>query len=111
MSDHSESPARPVSLFTIAFLFVLFAAFLFFVRKAYTPAATLPQNAVAENASKDNAWRATSTARQATLTELREQQAKQASSYGWVGDQKSGVVRLPIDRAMDLTVQHYSAKK
>lgn len=31
-------------------------------------------------------------------------QEQQVSTYGWV-DQQSGVVRIPIDRAMDLTLQ------
>lgn len=33
-----------------------------------------------------------------------EQQQEQLSTYGWV-DQKDGIVRMPIDRAMDLLVQ------
>lgn len=110
MSDTSDNPARPVSLFVIVFLFVLFAAFALVVRKIYTPSTTLPQNAVAENASKDNEWRATSTSRRATLEEVRADQAKKAGAYGWV-DQKAGVVHLPIERAMELTAQQYGAKK
>lgn len=110
MTDTTENPARPVSLFTIAFLFVLFASFVYVVRKVYTPSAMAPQNALAENASKDNAWRATSESRRATLVEVRDEQAKKAGSYGWV-DQKAGVVHLPIERAMELTAQQYGAKK
>ena len=41
---------------------------------------------------------------------LRNQQAQQATSYGWV-DQKAGVVRLPVQRAMELTAERYSTKK
>ena len=37
MSDHSESPARPVSLFTVVILLGVFAAFYFFVRSYYRP--------------------------------------------------------------------------
>ena len=40
--------------------------------------------------------------RMKTLTELREKQNAQAANYGWV-NQKTGVVRLPIDRAIELT--------
>jgi hypothetical protein len=110
MSDTSENPARPVSLFVIVFLFVLFAAFGLIARKLYTPSTTLPQNAVAENASKDNEWRATSASRQEALKALQAEQAKKAGAYGWV-DQKAGVVHLPIERAMELTAQQYGAKK
>jgi hypothetical protein len=48
--------------------------------------------------------------RKKALAELHAKQAKQAASYAWV-DQKKGVVQLPLDVAMDLTVQRYSARK
>ena len=110
MSKTSENPARPVSLFAIVFLFVLFAAFLLFVRTFYRPTDTLPQNAAAEKLPKDLEWRATSAARRTTLRTTNDEQARQLSSYGWV-DQKSGVVRLPIERAMELTAQQYGKKQ
>jgi hypothetical protein len=110
MSNTSENPARPVSLFAIVFLFALFAAFFFFVRYFYHPAETLPQNAAAEKLPKDLEWRATAAARRTTLRATKDEQAKQLSSYGWV-DQKSGVVRLPIERAMELTAQQYGKKQ
>ncbi|MGE5326270.1 MAG: hypothetical protein ACM3NO_04470 [Deltaproteobacteria bacterium] len=34
-----------------------------------------------------------------------ERQQEQLRSYGWL-DQKDGIVHMPIDRAMDLLVQH-----
>lgn len=36
--------------------------------------------------------------------DFREQEEELLKTYGWV-DRKSGVVRLPIDRAMDLLIQ------
>lgn len=112
MSDNSLSPARPVSLFTIVFVLVLFAAFLLVVRYFYRPTTALPQAIAAENypQDKDAAWRVDSESRRKTLAELQEAQAKQLTSYGWV-DKNSGQVQLPIDRAMELTVQQYGAKK
>ena len=112
MSDYSPSPARPVSLFTIVFLLALFAAFLLVIRYFYTPSTTLPHYASAENypKEKDAAWRANAENRQKTLIEQRNAQAKQLTSYGWA-DQKAGKVQLPIDRAMELTVQQYSSKR
>ena len=38
------------------------------------------------------------------LTEFRRQEEKQLNSYGWV-DQKAGVVRVPIERAMQLMAE------
>lgn len=108
MSDHSANPARPVSLFTIVILFVLFAAGLFVVRWAYKPASAAPFNAVAEKLPKDLEWKASSASRRAMLNETRAQQQKQLTSYE---KKEGGNVHLAIDRAMELTAQQYSAKK
>lgn len=104
-------PARPVSLITIAFVFVLFAAFLLTARYFYRPSVgELPQNASAENYSKDLEWRATAESRRRAFAEQHQQQQAQMSTYAWV-DQSAGVVQLPIQRAMELTAQKYGAKK
>ena len=109
MSDYPENPARPVGLFTIGFLAVLFAAFLFLVRTYYSPTAAAPYNAAAEKLPKEMEWRATSASRRGALNEARAEQAKLATTYGWV-DEKAGVVRLPIEQAMQLVVQEQAAK-
>lgn len=43
---------------------------------------------------------------------LREMRAKEvaANSYGWV-DQSKGIVRVPIERAMQLTIDEQNARK
>jgi hypothetical protein len=110
MSDTPVIPARPVSLFTIVFLFAVFAAFLLVIRYFYEPATTSAFNAAPDNISKDLEWRANSANRRQTLTQLRETENKQISSYGWI-DQQAGVVRLPIERAMELTAKDLAAKQ
>lgn len=112
MSDYSASPARPVSLFTIVFLLALFAAFLLIVRYFYRPATAQPFAVAAENypKEKDAEWRVNAENRRKALADLRTTQTQQLGSYGWA-DQKSGKVQLPIDRAMELTVQHYSSQR
>jgi hypothetical protein len=110
MSDSSVSPARPVSLFTIVLLLGVFSAFLLVVRYYYEPAPVAAFNAAPENLAKDFEWRATSELRRKALEELRAKEARQATSYAWV-DQAAGTVQLPIDRAMELTVKNYQAKK
>lgn len=112
MSDYTATPARPVSLFTIISLLVLFAAFLLVVRYFYRPVSAPPHANTAENYSKekDAEWRANADARRKALVELRAKQENQLSSYAWA-DQKSGKVQLPIERAMELTAQQYGAKK
>jgi hypothetical protein len=111
MSSTHDSTPRPVSLVTILAILGCFALFLLLVYVAYVPRrAGAPQNSLPEKISDDMKWQATPEGRMAYLTELRDKQQKQASSYGWV-DQKAGVVQLPIDRAMELIVQEHQAKK
>jgi hypothetical protein len=110
MNAAAARPARPVSLFTIVFLFAVFAAFLLVIRYFYRPASTAAFNAPAENISKDLEWRASADARRKALAEQREKDAKQITSYGWV-DQNAGLVRLPIERAMELTARDLAAKQ
>jgi hypothetical protein len=44
--------------------------------------------------------------RKAALAELRDTSAKAQSTYDWQ-DQGKGIVRLTVDRAMELTIQEY----
>lgn len=48
--------------------------------------------------------------RAAILRELRAKETAGATTYGWV-DQPNGIVRIPIERAMQLTVEELKAKK
>ena len=41
---------------------------------------------------------------------LRAAEATQTTSYAWI-DKDKGVVQLPLERAMELTVKQYGAKK
>jgi hypothetical protein len=51
----------------------------------------------------------TAAQRKKNLDELRRKQHEQSIHYAWV-DPKTGVVQLPIDVAMKLTVQKYAGK-
>ncbi len=48
--------------------------------------------------------------RKALLAELKGKEQNLATTYGWV-DEKAGVVRLPLDRAVELTLQEINAKR
>jgi hypothetical protein len=92
-------------------VFVLLSLFGVLAEKVYlpgTPAA--PQNETPDNLSKEMAWKATPETRRQYLADLRKAQSEQAARYGWV-DQKTGVVQLPIDRAMELVVQEHGGAK
>jgi hypothetical protein len=58
----------------------------------YTHPAPITQNRAAE--------------RKKALREIRAAEAESLNTYGWV-DQAKGIVRLPIARAIDLTLQQY----
>jgi F0F1-type ATP synthase membrane subunit b/b' len=110
MSDTPLTPARPVSLFTIVFLFAVFAAFLLVIRYFYHPATTSAFNSAPDNISKDLEWRANAANRRKTLQDLRAEEEAQISRYRWI-DQQAGVVQLPIERAMDLTARDLASRQ
>jgi len=110
MSEPTSSPARPVSTITILFVLALFMVVYVFVRRYYHQTTTAAFNAPAENLPKDLEWKRSHESRAATLSDLRKAQIDQGASYGWV-DQKAGVVRLSIDRAIELTAAQYGKKK
>ena len=47
--------------------------------------------------------------RKALLLEHRATEHEELTTYGWI-DQKAGIVRLPIDRAIELTVMEHAKK-
>ena len=110
MSDTTAQPFRPIPLVIALIVFALFTAFALVVAYNYHPAASAPQNQQAENLPKDLDWKATPATRRKALAELRDKQTRQAASYAWI-DQKAGIVQLPIDRAMELTIQRYGKQK
>jgi F0F1-type ATP synthase membrane subunit b/b' len=110
MSDTPVTRARPVSLFTIVFLFAVFAAFLLVIRYLYHPATTSAFNAAPDNIPQELEWKANAANRRKALKDLQDQEAAQLSSYAWI-DQQAGAVRLPIERAMELTARDLASKQ
>jgi len=97
MSDASSAP-ESVSSFTATILASVggLAIFLLILLVAYLPNMVEPAG--------DGVL--TPAQRKAALAELRGKEQTTASTYGWV-DQPAGVVRLPLDRAIELTIQQY----
>ena len=58
----------------------------------------------------DNYEQKRAQAREEKLKTLREADTKELTAYGWI-DKNKGVVRLPIDRAMELTVAELAKKQ
>lgn len=102
MSDtpaHFSFPHR-TPVFTAVVVLVCFAVFGWLAMKIYTPHAAMvaPVEGVR-----------TPVERKALLTEHRTKEQADSTSYGWV-DQSAGIVRLPIDRAIELTVREHAKK-
>ncbi|HKB89336.1 MAG TPA: hypothetical protein VKC60_02340 [Opitutaceae bacterium] len=94
-TSSSRSP-----LFTVLGAIGCFAIFLLIVFIAYLP--KKPDQVEQGNLSPEE--------RKTKLVELRANEKKVATSYAWI-DQAKGVVQIPIDEAMRLTVQDLQTKK
>lgn len=93
----SNSASRPASVISILAIACCFGLFLLLVYLAYLPNQTGPYEQIGTYTPAE---------RSEKLAELRANEAKHAASYAWI-DQSAGVVQLPIERAMELTVQRY----
>ena len=97
----TDSPSKSAPLVTILTVMAGFALFLVVIHYVYVPRQT--------GVYTDDGMH-TAAQRAENLAKLRAAQSKQAGAYAWV-DQKAGIVQLPIDRAMELTVQKYAPQK
>ena len=98
-SSNFSFPHR-TPVFTTVLVLVLFALFGWLARKAYIPHAGAVDKIEGVRTPAD---------RKALLTEKLARDHDAATSYAWV-DQKAGTVRLPIDRAIELTVRDHAKK-
>lgn len=104
----SNPVAKPVSIVTLIAVLVCLGVFLavgWWTRRPAPPARELAP----EGLTAEQMWKATPETRKAKLAEMRANEAKHLSSYAWI-DQSAGTVQLPINRAMELTVERYRAK-
>ena len=96
----SENSSKSAPLPVIIVILALSTLFYFAVRYFYGPRET--GTFVGDGIH-------TAEQRKANLAELHAKEKAAATTYGWV-NQKDKVVRLPIDRAMELTLQKYAAR-
>lgn len=98
----SDAPAPTNSSFLVTLLAAIggFAIFVLILVVAYLP--TKPEPLPEGSLSPE--------ARIAALTELRAKEQAAATTYGWV-DQPKGVVRLPLDRAVELTINELKTQR
>jgi len=100
MSDSTQTPASSGSLLTVAAAVGGFAIFALIVFIAYLPKKPDPLPDGVRTPAQ----------RTAALTELRAKEKAAATTYGWA-DQANGVVRIPVDEAVKITIKEITAKK
>ena len=110
MNPPPDARPKPVSWISVAAIFGCFALFFVILYLAYLPNRKKPAEADLSQVPAEERWIYSPEGRAAHLSELHAREKTELNSYGWV-DQKAGVVRLPIDRAMELTVRDLQAKK
>ena len=112
MSEQPQSYAFPqrAPIFTAVVVIVGILLFGVFVGKFYRAAAPLnPRgNVNPADIAEDQRWKLTTEGRAAALTKI-QQDVALGNTYGWV-DQKAGIARLPVDRAVDLIVREHAKK-
>ncbi len=99
--SNPTATSKPAPLVAVVAIMGCFALFLLLVYLAYLPRQTGPYVGDGIRTPEE---------RLANLAELRANEQKQAQSYAWI-DQSAGLLQLPIDRAMELTVEHYNPGK
>jgi hypothetical protein len=100
MSDSTHTPSSSGSWVTIAAAIGGFAIFALIVLIVYLPKKPDPLPDGVRTPEQ----------RKAALVELRAKEKAAATTYSWV-DQPTGVVRIPIDEAIKITINEINAKK
>jgi hypothetical protein len=103
--SNSYSAPQPVLWPLIVAVMGVFAIFLVIMNLAQTPVTPLAE---AMNVPEDQQWRLSSATRQERRAELEGEAQAAASSYGWI-NKNDGIVRLPVDRAIELTLGEINA--
>jgi hypothetical protein len=102
MSDSSSNFSFPhrTPVFTTVVVLLCFALFGWLALKVYRPRAYRVDRVEGVKTPEE---------RKQLLTEHRAKEHTDSTTYAWV-DQKAGVLRLPIDRAIELSVREHAKK-
>ena len=87
-----------------------FAVFLIVLYVAYIPQRRLAPEVDLSKIPPEEQWKYTPEGRQAHLDEMRARETAAATCYVWI-DKNKGLVQLPIDRAMELTLRELNARR
>ena len=100
MSDSTHTPSKSGLWVTVAAAIGGFAIFALIVFIAYLPKKPDPLPDGARTPEQ----------RKSALADLRAKEKAALSTYGWV-DQNAGIVRIPVDEAVKITIKEINAKK
>lgn len=108
--DTSAAAAGAKAGFWVTFLAALgcFVIFLVVLFLAYIPQRRMAPEVDLAKIPPEEQWKYTPEGRRVHLDEMRAREQAASSSYAWI-DKDKGIVRLPIDRAMQLTLQELTA--
>lgn len=108
--DTSSAATESRASFWVTFLAALgcFAIFLVVLYIAYIPQRRMAPEVDLSKIPPEEQWKYTPEGRQAHLDEMRAREKAAATSYAWI-DKSKGIVQLPIDRAMELTLRELNA--
>jgi hypothetical protein len=85
-----------------------FVIFLVVLEIAYIPQRRAAPQVDLSKIPPEEQWKYTPEGRKARLDELHAREQVAVTSYAWI-DREKGVVRLPLNRAMALTLQELNA--
>jgi hypothetical protein len=105
--SESNTSATPVVWPLVVAVLGVFAIFMVIVSLARTPVTPIT---AAVNVPEDQQWRLSSEGRKDRRAEVEGSARADANSYGWI-DKNGGVVRLPVDRAIELTLADINAER
>ena len=110
--DHERRDVDVRALFIVAFLLLLSGIAIFIVValmlhyfKVHEPSVTAGQANIPVTRARDFPQPRLLIKPGASLAELRAAEDADLNSYGWV-DRNAGIARIPIDRAMQLLLEH-----
>ena len=108
--DSSIETTGPRAEFWVTLLAAVgcFVVFLAVLVVAYIPARRMAPQVDLSKIPPEEQWKYTPEGRQAHLNEMRAREIAVATSYAWI-DKDKGLVQLPIDRALVLTLQELNA--
>ena len=112
MNPPPDAPRESRAGFWITLVAALgcFLIFLLVLILAYLPLRRAAAEVDLARIPPEEQWKYTPAGRQAHLEEMRARERTAQITYAWI-DRNKGIVQLPIDRAMELTLRDLNAAR